>query len=1207
MSAKLKAFEDAVDKLFSAPSNDVRRQADVWLRQLLGSQEAWGVGLEVLAPTSTSSSDAKNAAASMVANKLKQNSPPITSVQAATLLEKFIPLCRTVGGGKVAHQVAEQLCSSVVRAAILAGGAPGQPVARTMHAAVERLCVRSDLYATLDPLAVLLILECAATELVRLTPPRSPAPVESMGLGGMVGIVRALKYSFGMGGDGLPWPPATSLSVQQAAGLRLAGLRCLRAWAVAGLELLTVYAMEPLAVRGLLSLLGQPASSVSHEVIQCVAATVTASLEHGVGQSQMQGPRRHRYQGPPPAPQIDATTLRQHAELIPLVVGGVRTAFEHGRHHDASTATALVQLCVALANRTDVVLPLLGGAGGATVSAGAKAVQQLLQLLLQWLQSAAKATAVVGMPEPLAVAEVILDAVLWEDVQKLPTGVSLVGTSPATGPMAPVLWQKLLQCTLDLASFPAGFSGWEVTPLRRGVAQSGSESVYGDEDEFQRFRRSFAREVFTTGCEVLGSRAVDALVRSFGAALGLHASSPRQTSPASAPSAHSANQWHKAEVALFALGAMANVVATQTSQASKRAMSPRGVDQDSQWGGAGAVSRGRGRGRGVPLGGGSPRRGFGADTGGDAAGGWSDAEVAATNKGLEQVFMVLFRGSDALPSLAGAAAAASPSASPTIRSTGRADRSLMARLLHVAAASCVGNFGRWLRRHNPATPTHAARYLISCLRDGYCVSSASGGSGGVGGSSNEVGDAAAIALAKLTFACCGASGGSAGVQLCSVETVQSLMYRVLGLATDVAATQASLPTLLGAARYPPGLKEESYQRLLEACGRLILNEPGRKRVPHSGDASSTEHETRSCLVMLLAEPCSSGIQGHFREAETQGNIYWTSARVNAVVQQLQLLGVFLRLVPNSPGAAHVIHSVWVPAARTVAAATAPAVLLGVCAGFVNDLTRSEHHREVFATKYLQSAVRAVQAGVSRRPVPQLLNLCKFLVQAYGSGKEAAFVALLDGLTNVVVPPLVAALRRGEKTFKMQSDAPPSSAVDCHGLLVGILELLNHLQGACGDGVYTSRGFDTCLSLAVTALGSFARDAKLGMLVCSLLNQAAYKLRSSTNADTRAALGRAFFARAPELIRASVFAIADVLPITLVPHMGRLMSHLFPVYRSPPPGAGVPPNALQGWISAVLGSAGAASFPCKAVTQVRPLSGKLAPTHGGLLRFCAKQR
>ena len=193
MSAKLKAFEDAVDKLFSAPSNDVRRQADVWLRQLLGSQEAWGVGLEVLAPTSTSSSDAKNAAASMVANKLKQNSPPITSVQAATLLEKFIPLCRTVGGGKVAHQVAEQLCSSVVRAAILAGGAPGQPVARTMHAAVERLCVRSDLYATLDPLAVLLILECAATELVRLTPPRSPAPVESMGLGGMVGIVRALK------------------------------------------------------------------------------------------------------------------------------------------------------------------------------------------------------------------------------------------------------------------------------------------------------------------------------------------------------------------------------------------------------------------------------------------------------------------------------------------------------------------------------------------------------------------------------------------------------------------------------------------------------------------------------------------------------------------------------------------------------------------------------------------------------------------------------------------------------------------------------------------------------------------------------------------------------------------------------------------------------------------------------------------------------
>lgn len=554
--------------------------------------------------------------------------------------------------------------------------------------------------------------------------------------------------------------------------------------------------MEPMAVRGLLSLLGQPVPSVSHEIVQCVAATVTASLEHGgVGQSPARGARRHRYQGPPPAPQIDATTLRQHAELIPLVVGGVRAAFEHGRHRDASTATALVQLCVALANRTDVVLPLLGGAGGATVSAGAKAVQQLLQLLLQWLQSAASPTAVVGMPEPLAVAEVILDAALWEDVQKLPTSVSLVGTSPAAGPMAPVLWQKLLQCTLDLASFPAGFSGWEVTPLRRGSsAQSGgSESVFGDEDEFQRFRRSFAREIFTTGCEVLGSRAVDALVRSFGAALGLHASSPRQASPASSPSARPVNQWHKAEVALFALGAMANVVATQTSQASKRAMSsPRGVDHDSQWGGAGAVGRGRGRGRGVPLGGGSPRRGgFGADAeGSDAAGGWNDAEVAATNKGLEQVFMVLFRGSDALPSLAAAAAAAATSSSPhasspTIRSAG-ADTSLMARLLHVAAAGCVGNFGRWLRRHNPATPTHAARYLTSCLRDGYCASIASGGGaggGGVVGSSNEVGDAAAIGLAKLTFACCGASGGSAGAQLCSVETVQSLVYRVLGLAT----------------------------------------------------------------------------------------------------------------------------------------------------------------------------------------------------------------------------------------------------------------------------------------------------------------------------------------------------------------------------------------------------------------------------------------
>ncbi len=336
------------------------------------------------------------------------------------------------------------------------------------------------------------------------------------------------------------------------------------------------------------------------------------------------------------------------------------------------------------------------------------------------------------------------------------------------------------------------------------------EDVYGDADEFQRFRRSFAKEVFTTGCEVLGRRAVDALVHAFRAALHMHAasasspsssSSPSPAFPSSPPPASSPRlpqqqqqhqQWHQAEVAVFALGAMASAIDAQTTLAQRRATA-RGVDRQQQQqqqqqvcGVGGAV--GVGRGRGVPLGGTSPRGGFFSAAGaGDGAsaedgggGGWADAELVAVDKALEQVFATIFRGGggggDAMPSLQAAASSAGGAGG---------DQALMARLLHAAAAECVGNFARWLRRHGDTTPAHAARYLTRCLREGAHPAAVAGGAGaGVRGAiANEVGDAAAVALAKLTIVCCSASGGAPGVQLCSLAVVQPLVFQVMGLPT----------------------------------------------------------------------------------------------------------------------------------------------------------------------------------------------------------------------------------------------------------------------------------------------------------------------------------------------------------------------------------------------------------------------------------------
>jgi len=735
-SPKVHVFEKAVESLLSSTSNDARRQADIWLRQLQETNDAWSLGIEILSPECPASLQTKNVAAAMIANKLSLNSPPITNVQAAGLVEKFIPLCKTSSfTDNNARRVTRQLCLCVVRSAILQAGVPGQPLSQNMHTAIERLVVRSDVYAQLDPVAVLLLLEYAASELVRLTPPRSPAPVTAMGLGGMIGVVRVLKYSFGMGGDGLPWPASSSLSADQSTALRLAGLDCLKAWAAAGLELQTVFSMEPMAVRGLVSLLGQPATTIDNKTIQCVAATITASLEQHTGSGRGMGTNAvcHRYRGPPPAPQASPEDIRQHAEIIPIIVAGVQSAFQNQRHCDADTATTLVQLCVATANRTGVVLPLLCGAETGTV-AGQQAAQQLIQILLQWLQSAAKPDATVGMPEPWAIAEIILDSALWEDVQHIPAAVPRFGKGVA-------LWQQLLHCALSLSTYPQDFRSWEDTPFRRD-ASGRNLHVYGDEDEFRRFRRSFAREAFTTGCEVLGVRAVEAVGSSFLTAI------QASQSPASSPQQRRSPgpRWNAVEAALFALGSMAGVVSDQTSKARLRAQSPRGVDTA----GASVAGGGRGRGRGVAFGGVSPRTSSRSGSGLEQNE-WSDDEVVRANSVLEKVFSVVF-GAGKLPPLG-------------------ADSATIVGLVHIAVAECIGNLSRWLRRHSVSTPAHAARLLTNSIRTAGKSSPASQ-------SQPTPGDMACIALAKLTFTCCRRGGGAAGNHLCSIGVVQPLAFQV---------------------------------------------------------------------------------------------------------------------------------------------------------------------------------------------------------------------------------------------------------------------------------------------------------------------------------------------------------------------------------------------------------------------------------------------
>ena len=151
-----------------------------------------------------------------------------------------------------------------------------------------------------------------------------------------------------------------------------------------------------------------------------------------------------------------------------------------------------VHLCVAIANRTDIVIPLLRGGANRKNTA---AVRQLISFLCQWLESVGRPNVVPGIGQPLAVAEVIMDCFLWEDIKKAPAPFALVvhkdrlkalgaqtfsvvaqdmvivdsvAKLPAgTGTdFAEWIWQLLLGCTLQLAAYPPNFVSWERTPLR---------------------------------------------------------------------------------------------------------------------------------------------------------------------------------------------------------------------------------------------------------------------------------------------------------------------------------------------------------------------------------------------------------------------------------------------------------------------------------------------------------------------------------------------------------------------------------------------------------------------------------------------------------------------------------------------------------------------------------------------------------------------
>ena len=101
-SSKAGQFAQAV-QLLLGDDLDASRKADQWLRQVQDTPDAWGIGLQILGQpggssgNSTTADSVKRVASAMVAAKLKRNSPPITNVQAAKLLEQFIPICRVSG------------------------------------------------------------------------------------------------------------------------------------------------------------------------------------------------------------------------------------------------------------------------------------------------------------------------------------------------------------------------------------------------------------------------------------------------------------------------------------------------------------------------------------------------------------------------------------------------------------------------------------------------------------------------------------------------------------------------------------------------------------------------------------------------------------------------------------------------------------------------------------------------------------------------------------------------------------------------------------------------------------------------------------------------------------------------------------------------------------------------------------------------------
>ena len=287
---------------------------------------------------------------------------------------------------------------------------------------------------------------------------------------------------------------------------------------------------------------------------------------------------------------------------------------------------------------------------------------------------------------------------------------------------------------------------------------------------------------------------------------------------------------------------------------------------------------------------------------------------------------------------------------------------------------------------------------------------------------------------------------------------------------------------------------ESYSRLAESFGRLLANEVSNRSDAGASTPVPPDNEIRQCLIILLVQPLLPIlIDAAGKVGQPEVGDYWAS-RVKTLAHQLSILGAFLRYVPYGDGAKSAIQSVMVNGFKLLGDPKTPPQIISSFSGFVQDLLRGPHQQKPFATVYLKPLIAVVHAAVQRCPDVAWLDFCKCLVLELGGEYRSVFAGMVDGLAKMIAPKLVAALR--QKQSKVQF---AGGTVQCHGLLVGLLELFNHFQGACGKSVYSLQAFDTYLSIAIACLGHFARDMRLGMMVSALLNQAARTLRLSNDA------------------------------------------------------------------------------------------------------------